>query len=249
MDFFEQLEQGRYGSFELKRQVGPNLLKGLLVSLLIHGTVIASPFIIAKWFAKSEAIPAARGTGPVVIVKPPPLVTDDPFPITSVPLKLRLPDAIKVTPVPVTDNPDPADRVPDQRRIKEVEGGAPRPDSLTGSGGGPLVIVEPPEDTIPDPGIFVFVEVGPAPVTGCPEPEYPDLAKTVGMPGLVIAQMYVDKNGNVKKWLITKVDPAGVGFEESVAKVVPQWKFRPAIQGGNPIGVWVSVPFRFKVKN
>ncbi len=37
MDFFEQLEKGRFGSFELKHQVGPNLLKGLLVSLLIHG--------------------------------------------------------------------------------------------------------------------------------------------------------------------------------------------------------------------
>jgi hypothetical protein len=46
VNYFEQLEQSHYGSMELKRTVGPNMLKGLAVSLGVHALVVLSFFVV-----------------------------------------------------------------------------------------------------------------------------------------------------------------------------------------------------------
>ena len=45
-DFYEELQSGRYGSFELKRYVGPNLVKGLLYSIAVHVLCIGIPWLL-----------------------------------------------------------------------------------------------------------------------------------------------------------------------------------------------------------
>jgi TonB family protein len=102
---------------------------------------------------------------------------------------------------------------------------------------------------LPPPDIYRAVEVQPVPLPDFMiRPQYPELARMAGVAGRVVVKVYVDKNGNVRDWVVLSVHPQGLGFEEEVLKVVPKWKFTPAIQGGNPIGVWVSVPFRFSLK-
>jgi len=39
-----------------------------------------------------------------------------------------------------------------------------------------------------------------------------------------------------------------LGFEEEAVKAVLQWKFTPALQRENPVGVWVAQQIRFEVK-
>lgn len=46
LDFYERLQEGRYGSFELKRHVGPNLIRGLVLSLALHVVFIGVPWLI-----------------------------------------------------------------------------------------------------------------------------------------------------------------------------------------------------------
>jgi TonB family protein len=248
MDFFDQLEKGRYGSFELKRQVGPNLLKGLLISLLIHSTVIASPFIIARLFADDSAIPHRKYIDVTTTIEPR-LVPSDPRPISSVPIKLSQPKLTQAIPVPVPpDEVDPVENLP-ATQIDLINHIAAQVAGDSGMADAPLAFHEPPPDTdVIPPDVFKVVEVEPQAIASNPSPEYPNLAKVAGMQGRVWIRMYVDKTGKVRDWHVQKVDPPNMGFEESVVKVIPEWKFTPAIQQGSPVGVWVSVPFNFKVK-
>jgi outer membrane biosynthesis protein TonB len=45
------------------------------------------------------------------------------------------------------------------------------------------------------------------------------------------------------------VKPENLGFEKEVEKIIDKWRFTPAIQQGNPVGVWIAIPFTFKVKS
>jgi hypothetical protein len=56
MDIFDELEKGKYGSFELKKSIGRNLLRGLVFSIIIHSVVIAAPWIVT-FFKGEEDIP------------------------------------------------------------------------------------------------------------------------------------------------------------------------------------------------
>ncbi|MBU1920010.1 energy transducer TonB, partial [bacterium] len=38
-------------------------------------------------------------------------------------------------------------------------------------------------------------------------------------------------------------------FEEAVEAVIGKWQFTPAIQGRQPVAVWVNIPFSFRINN
>jgi protein TonB len=247
MNFYEQLMQGRYGSFELKKIVGPNLLRGLAISFLLHSAVIASPYIV-KLFKGEEEIP------------PPPLRVVDISTLTrlrslqdsqeqvriALP-KLAAPKAAIPVAVPEDEVPMEQALIPTQAEIATQVGATE--EGLDIRPGEQIEIKEEASEAIPDMGVFVPFEVPPQPLPDfSPQPEFPELAKTASVPGKVIVQVYVDKRGEVKKWKIVKEEPANLGFGEEVERVIKKWKFTPAIQQGNPVGVWVAVPFTFKFK-
>ena len=248
MNFYEQLMQGRYGSFELKKLVGPNLIRGLVVSLLLHSALIASPYI-AKLFRGEEDIP------------PPPVRVVDISQLTKLRSlqetqaqvkiaapKLAVPKAAIPIAVPEDEVPMEQAMIPTQTEIATQVGTTD--EGLDLKPGEQIEITgETADDVIPDMGVFTPFEVAPQPLRDfSPQPEFPELAKTAGVAGKVIIQVYVDKRGEVKKWNIVKEDPKGLGFGEEVEKVIKKWKFTPAIQQGNPVGVWVAVPFTFRYK-
>jgi periplasmic protein TonB len=249
VDFFEQLEQGRYGSFELKRLVGPNLMRGLVISVILHALIIATPYIIAALHGEEE-------------IPPPPTRVVDISQLTKLQSqentaeqvriampKLAAPKAAMPVAVPEEEVPLEQAMMLSQSEIK-AQISASVDSALDIKPGEQIEIRdESASEAIPDYGTFTPFEVAPQPLpASSPQPDFPELAKTAGVTGKVVVQVYVDKKGEVKKWKIVKVDPKGLGFEEEVEKVITKWKFTPAIQQGNPVGVWVAVPFNFKYK-
>jgi periplasmic protein TonB len=249
VDFFEQLEQGRYGSFELKKMVGPNLIKGLIISVIIHTVVIAAPYVIAA-FQGEEDIPPP----PVRVIDISQLTKLRSQENTATQVKIAAPTlaapkaAIPVA-VPEEEVPQEQALLPSQSEIKaQVTQGA---DSGLDIRPGEQIQItgEEASNEIPEMGTFTPFEVPPQPLPDfSPQPDFPELAKTAGVTGKVVVQVYVDKKGEVKKWKVVQVNPKGLGFEDEVEKVIPKWKFTPAIQQGSPVGVWVAVPFNFKYK-
>ena len=66
------------------------------------------------------------------------------------------------------------------------------------------------------------------------------------VPGKVVVQVCVGKDGLVHDWKVIQEKPEGLGFAVAVEKVIPLWQFTPALQGGEPVSVWIAIPFHFK---
>ncbi len=118
--------------------------------------------------------------------------------------------------------------------------------SSTGESGG-LVIDMTDDGYMPAPEKFVAYEVGPE-LTYEVKPDYPRLACEGNFTGYVILQAFVDKYGAVRKAQAVKCNRPGMGFEEAAVKAALKCKYRPAIQNGNPIGVWVSYKVDFRLE-
>ena len=251
MDFFEQLAKGRYGAFELKWLVGPNLVKGFIVSVLLHGVVAASPVIMQLF--KGDEPPPDR----IFVIDPSQIQArlrqkrgETPEQVQIARPKIAPPKA--AVPIPVEEEQvteEPELMMSQAELAQAFDAQAAEEGELDIPAGSEIVIGGMADEDIPGSEVFIPFEVPPQPLPDfSPQPEFPELARQAGMAGKVIVQVYVDKRGEVKKWKIMKADPAGLGFEEEVEKVIKKWKFTPAIQQGNPVGVWVAVPFNFKYK-
>lgn len=249
MDIFQELMKGRYGSMELKKYIGPNLIRGLIFSVLLHSVVIAAPWIVTLFQGEEEISDRVMVLDPAILKK---LKALDPnrkaAPVIARP-KLARPKVTIAVAVEEEKEQEEEIEIMKQEELQQaiVEeyadfGG----DTLDFDPNTEIVLSE----EIPDAGIFIPFEVSPQPLPDfSPWPEYPEIAQKSGTPGKVIAKVYVNKEGLVKKWMILSAKPEHLGFEEEVAKVIEKWRFTPAIQQGNPVGVWITIPFTFKVKN
>lgn len=95
--------------------------------------------------------------------------------------------------------------------------------------------------------VFTPYESAPSPIPGKnPQPAYPVALRGTGTTGRVLAKIYVNRKGDVVKAEITKAEPPGKGFEDEVLKVICDYKFSPATQNGDSVGVWVVISFNFR---
>lgn len=62
----------------------------------------------------------------------------------------------------------------------------------------------------------------------------------------VYVQAYVDEAGAVKDAKILKCNRPNMGFEEAALDAAYQCRYKPAVQNGQPVGVWVSYRVEFK---
>lgn len=246
MDPMVWLLKNRYGSLELSRQVGPNLLRGLAGSVFLHAFAVTALFVLAMVNAGDHSKVGKLPEGPIIIL---PKFAPMQLPPIRPELTKPTPPDVVTNPVPV--NFDPAE--PQTPDLPKGEFGVPGPVELPGTGTGPINIPPGevggiPDDVIPPQEVFIPFEVPPAALDINPQPAYPELARVSGLSGKVILNVYVNKQGDVRKWEIISADPKGLGFEDEVLKVIPKWKFTPAIQQGKPVGVWVGIPFKFKIE-
>jgi protein TonB len=112
--------------------------------------------------------------------------------------------------------------------------------------GSELLIDIPEEDYMPSPDEFIAVEVQPAQIYE-EIPDYPRLAQEGGFAAKVIIEAFVDKDGSVKKAQAKSCTRPNMGFEEAAIKAAYDCKYRPAIQNGTPIGIWISYVVDFKI--
>ena len=97
----------------------------------------------------------------------------------------------------------------------------------------------------PEPDEFVAVEQMPL-ETHHENPVYPEKAKSSGKSAIVWIQAYVDGEGRVKDARIVKSSGNDLGFDEAALDAAYKNVYRPAIQNGAPVPVWVSYKVDFK---
>lgn len=81
-----------------------------------------------------------------------------------------------------------------------------------------------------------------------PHPSYPLLARKKGWEGRVIIQANIDKKGNVK--FIKVSESSGFKILDDVSlKTLKTWKFKPAMLGSKFVDDTVYIPVKFVLKN
>jgi protein TonB len=109
------------------------------------------------------------------------------------------------------------------------------------------IIIDIPDEELIPPDSFVVLEIEPVQIYE-ELPEYPRLAQEGGFTGWVLIQAFIDKNGDVKKAQAVKTNRPKMGFEEAAIKAAYKCKYRPAIQNGEPIGVWIAYRVKFTLE-
>lgn len=227
-----------YGYQELRLLHQRYMMLAMLAALLIQFTIIGG-YHLAEWLKPPDP--------PIKIIKfhvgtilpPPPLheqLQNIGIPVLPAKLSAGLP-------VPVPDGIANEDATIDDQGTL-----ARRADLIWKDlDQGPVQIdqsLNPPVDPDPLPDVYKYVERVPE-VVMTSVPEYPDLAKRIGLEGSVTINVLVDKEGKVKKALLMKsTDDV---FIQPALDAAKKWIFTPAIMNGKPVLVWVAIPFRFRL--
>lgn len=101
----------------------------------------------------------------------------------------------------------------------------------------------------PDINEFVAVEKEPAVDLGKLQGlvTYPEIARRAGVEGKVVIRALIDKSGALKKLSVEHSENAMLNDAAKDA-VKKYGRFEPAIQNGQAISCWVSIPIQFKLR-
>ncbi len=98
------------------------------------------------------------------------------------------------------------------------------------------------------PGINEVINVNEFPtIVTRVNPVYPEDAKRKGIEGTVLIKVLVSKDGTVKQAVATEGKDRNESLEQAAIDAVKQFTFTPALIKKQPVEIWVSIPFKFKL--
>lgn len=77
------------------------------------------------------------------------------------------------------------------------------------------------------------------------DPEFSDEARRAKYQGVCVVSLIVDAHGNPQRVRISRA--LGMGLDEKALEAVRQYKFRPAMKGGQPVPVEIAVEVNFRI--
>jgi len=93
--------------------------------------------------------------------------------------------------------------------------------------------------------VATAVDQRPVPLN-TPQPRYTEEARKNKIQGVVIARVLVGADGSVKQVRILRGLPDGL--DELAIQAAYQYRFRPAMKGGQPVAFWQAVSIEFNLK-
>ena len=75
------------------------------------------------------------------------------------------------------------------------------------------------------------------------EPQYSDAARAARIQGTVVMQAVVHEDGSLS--IVRIIQKLGFGLDENAQSALEQWRFRPAMQAGQPVAVSLNVEVNF----
>lgn len=232
---FENAVYSPYGAYELKAKYQKNFLlsNGIVSGFVILVTAV---YLIITMLSGDNAIDlSGQVIKTVADLGPPPSVAQKPPQIQVQQPDITLPKVGIPKPVADEELIDEDVVLATREELAEIQA----PDISSSEG----ISVDIDEDFIPDPNAFIPVEEMPE-IIHKEKPEYPRLARQAQLEGTVTLRVLVKEDGSVGDALIQK--SSGVtSLDDAALKAVYDCKFRPAIQNGRPVKVWVSFPYEF----
>lgn len=232
-----------YGRVEVKQALHKNFVRGMTISIAIHAAIIGSYYTVQYLGSDDDNAPMVN----VKILKyselgPPPSISNVPPP-PAVGVEALVKPTVGM-PVPVPD----AEVSAEQTLATQQELSSQPSPALEQLEGGDVQISQDIQiDSDAEPGMDEFIPVEKAPqIVKKVIPVYPDMARRAGLEGTVWVKILVDKDGKPKKAAVIKSTTEI--FNDPAVEAAMQFLFTPAVMNNGPVKVWVSVPFRFKLK-
>jgi len=224
-----------YGAYELKATYQKNFLKA---NAIVSGSVILITliYLIATVWAGDDAIDlTGKVIKTVADLGPPPSVAQKPPQVQIVQPDITLPKVGIPKPVADEELMDEDVVLATKEELADIQ--APDVGSEEG------VKIDIDEDFIPGSDEFVPVEIMPELIFKN-KPEYPRMVKDAGLEGTVYLRVLVKKDGTVGDAKVEKSSKIA-SLDEAALAAAFGCKFKPAIQNGRPVNVWVSFPYEF----
>ncbi len=236
------LRTGGYGAAELSRFYPRSMVQSLVLSIALQIALLAA-FDASREPERKFIIPEKPGWRVPGIPIPIPIDFNGFRPLGPRGTFKGVLGRNLATPVPVPFD-DPG--------LKNLFGGSPFGSGDSGFAGegipGDAWTEGSPTypDVIPEPNTFVPAEKYPEAVKRV-EPDYPVVAVKAGIEGTVTVQVYVGASGRVRKAVVLKT--SAEILNDAALAAASKWVFTPALMNRSPVGVWVSIPFRFKLQH
>jgi protein TonB len=153
---------------------------------------------------------------------PPPAPADETPPAPPEPAAAAPPPVVAPPPAPVATLP-------------------PRP--------APAVEAVPPRPTVREGDLVLAGTPGLAPpgFVSITKPEYPPLAKRLGVEGTVVVGVLVNETGRVEETRLVKGVQQNAGLNEAALRAARTARYRPATVNGVRVKVWVNLTIPFKL--
>jgi len=228
-----------YGAFELKSKYQRNFALGTVIVAAFVLFILAVAWIISS-LPKEEYSQA-----PSVIIKtvkdlgPPPSVSKRPPQVQVSAPQVAAPRV--GIPKPVADDEVLDEDVVIATRDELAEIIAPDISSMAEEGD--ISVEINPDDYLPAPDEFVPVEIYPEMIHQV-EPDYPRLARQAGITGTVWVKALINEEGKVLKAIVAK-SSGTVSLDDAAVEAASKNLFKPGIQNGRPVKVWVTYPVEF----
>ncbi|HMQ67890.1 MAG TPA: energy transducer TonB [Ignavibacteria bacterium] len=259
---FSQISKNmKYGAPELKRLYQKFVTRGLIVAIIIAVILSVSSLAYILWAKDKEARDLENQQREITLAD-----LDVPPPIDEVPPELpkdvALKDLAALAPEPVPKKLITEEvQLKNQKELEEVKlpvasEGTDDPNKVTATEFSGKVVEKKVEEKVEKKEekkkeIFQQFEVEKAPVAvnlGSVKGSmrYPEIARQSGMEGRVVAKVLVGTDGSVVK--VGGISGPDI-FRDEVSDKVMGLRFTPALQGGQPVKCWVSVPFSFTLSS
>ncbi len=245
-----------YGAAELRALAPRHTAQALAVAAFIYVGFFGSVVLLQ---GTSVAQPAPRGRIVFDHFPPPPSVP----PAAAVPQSAaRSPKVTTGTPTPIPEvqAPPEATRPANDLASAPLEGQGEGQDGAAADGSSlgpiepvtPLAPPLPPEPIAPPapkpppvPEVLEIAAVMPQ-VLDAPVPVYPPMARQAGVEGRVILRVRVGRDGSARA--VTLVRSDNELLDAAAREAVSRWRFRPGMQDGQPVDVWMTIPIRFRLR-
>ena len=247
-----------YGAIELKSQIRKNTFLSFVTFSTFLSLLILIIFSIIPEMKTLE--PPLVFSGPTVVL--PPLATEKPETIViKVPKEITHNPFIKGktgNPIPIPD----AEIIPTKEEFADVSKiGITSPNGTNEANIGPninqgtnndivTIVTKPiaPEEPAPDEFVYYEKEPGIDYSKLASLVVYPKLARQAGIQGLVYVKVLIDVDGSVRKMFIE--DSENILLNQAAIDGIKKYgNFKPALQNGVAVMVWLSIPINFKLMN
>ncbi|MFH2035749.1 MAG: energy transducer TonB [Candidatus Zixiibacteriota bacterium] len=237
---------GGYGAYELKSKYQRNMFMGTMAALALVVVTVFGIWLYKTLTAVETVFVQQTVIKTVADLGPPPTVS-------KVKPKVEITQAAKAAPKVGIPKPVADDEVIDEdvviaTRDELAEIISATDDIMIDEGGGDIVVDIGEDEFMPAPDQFVPVEI-PAEMIYEEVPQYPELAKKAGFEAVVWVKALVDKDGDVRQAMVLKSSGSAGGFDEAAVAAAYKCKFKPAIQNGRPVAVWVSYSVEFTLRD